>query len=117
MNHKVVHLVNLTDKPFNFTFCGVSYTVPVEDGLDVTEDCAYHARKKSIMMYDLETGKARYQVGVKGVHDLEFLGEAKKSTDELIDRETDPLGEPTTINVRGGQVRPGVDLDALVGGE
>ena len=115
MNRNVVELVNRTDKDFKFMFDGIQYLVPANDGLSVTEDCAHHAYKKSIMKYDLETGRATYQVGIKGVHDISDLGAGKTSEDELIDRDTDIAGKPKRINVRGGQVAPSRQEDALAG--
>lgn len=115
MNRHVVTLVNRTDKTFHFMYDGIQYSVPAAGELDVTEDVANHARKKSIMKYDLETGKATYQVGVKGQDDVSFLGRGKQNDDELIDRETDINGPPKRINVRGGQVQPTREVDALAG--
>jgi hypothetical protein len=115
MNRNVVELVNRTDKDFSFMFDGVGYTVPANKSLDVTEDAARHAYKKSIMAYDLETGRATYQVGIKGIHPTSTLGSGKDATDELIDRETDIQGKPAKINVRGGQVAPTREMDALAG--
>lgn len=113
MNRNVVELINRTKQAFKFMFDGVSYIVPSEGALDVTEDCARHARKKSIMKYDLETGQAQYQVGIEGVHDTSSIGEGKGAEDELIDRSTDPDGaKAATINVRGGQVKSSQE-DAL----
>ena len=117
MNRNVVTLVNRTSKAFNFTFGGVSYTVPADDEISVLEDVANHARKKSIMSYDLETGRALYQVGIAGTHDVSKIGAGKESTDELIDRNTDIMGKPTKINVRGGQVAPSREEDVLAGRE
>lgn len=113
MNRSVVELVNRTNKDFSFMFDGVSYTVPAEDSLDVTEDAAQHAYKKSIMSYDLETGRAIYQVGIRNVHEITSLGKGKEASDELIDRDTDIQGKPTIINVRGGQEATSREADAL----
>jgi hypothetical protein len=114
MNRNVVTLVNRTNKDFKFQFDGVGYIVPAEDELDVTEEVANHGRKKSIMSYDLETGKAQYQIGIKGVNDISNIGRGKESTDELINRESDITpGKAVKINVRGGQVAPSRDADAL----
>lgn len=117
MNRKVVTLVNRTDKDFHFMFDGVQYKVPAQDELDVTEEVANHARKKSIMSYNLETGKALYQIGIKGTHDITFMGIGKTSDDELIDRASDVQGTPKRINVRGGQATPSREVDVLAGGE
>lgn len=117
MNRHVVTLVNRTKTKFQFMFDGVQYTVPAEGELDVTEEVANHARKKSIMKYDLETGRAEYQVGIAGIHDTSFMGAGKKADEELIDRETDVQGTPKTINVRGGQVAPAREPDALAPSE
>lgn len=115
MNRNVVELVNRTNRDFKFMFDGVSYVVAKEGTLDVTEDCARHARKKSIMSYDLETGRAVYQVGIEGEHDISSIGKGKDPEDELINRETDPDGaKAATINVRGGQVKASQE-DALGG--
>lgn len=114
MSQRVVTLVNRTDKDFHFTHNGIQYMVKANDDLNVTEDVAYHARKKSIMKYDLETGKAEYQVGIKGVHETGSIGAGKEADAELIDRDTDPAGTPTTINVRGGNAITS-DRDALAG--
>ena len=106
MNRNVVELINRTDKDFNFIFDGVHYRVPKSGTLDVTEDCARHARKKSIMAYDLETGQAKYQVGIEGVHDTSSIGRGKEAEDELIDRTTDEDGDKAAkVNVRGGKVQ------------
>ena len=116
MNRSVVELVNRTDKDFSFMFDGVSYTVPADGLLDVTEDCARHARKKSIMKYDLETGRAVYQIAIKGEHDTSNLGKGKNAEEELIDRESDVDGDKArVVNVRGGKVQASQE-DAL-GGE
>lgn len=115
MNRNVVELVNRTSQPFKFMFDGVSYVVPGDGTLDVTEDCAQHARKKSIMNYDLETGKAQYQVAVEGIHDTSSIGKGKAPEDELIDRSSDLDGDKAKIiNVRGGQVKASQE-DALGG--
>ena len=114
MNRNVVELVNRTDKDFKFMFDGIGYVVPADDTLDVTEDCANHARKKSIMSYDLETGQAQYQIAIEGVHDTSHIGKGKEATDELIDRSTDIEGTPVKINVRGGQVEASGEKDALI---
>lgn len=104
MGDKVVELVNRTDKEFNFMHGGRQYKVPANESIHVTEEVAYHARKKSIMMYDLETGKATYQVGIKGIHDVSDLGPGKADDDELIDRATDTRGKPAKVKVRGRMV-------------
>ena len=113
MNRHVVTLTNRTDKDFQFMFDGIQYKVKANDELDVTEEVAHHARKKSIMAYDLETGRAQYQVGIKGIHDVSSIGAGKHEEDELIDRATDVQGKPEKINVRGGQVKPSREVDAL----
>jgi hypothetical protein len=113
MNRKVVTLVNRTDKDFHFMYDGIQYKVPAQEELDATEDVANHARKKSIMSYDLESGRALYQIGIKGVHDIGFMGAGKTNEDELINRETDIQGKAVKINVRGGRVAPSRDADAL----
>jgi hypothetical protein len=114
MNRNVVELVNRTNKDFKFSFDGVGYIVPANGILDVTEDCANHGRKKSVMSYDLETGRAQYQVGIKGIHETFDIGPGKESTDELIDRMSDIEGIPVKINVRGGQVEASAEKDALI---
>lgn len=114
MNHSMVELVNRTDKDFKFMFDGIQYVVPANSSIGVTADCATHGRKKSVMAYDLETGRATYQLGVKGQDPISDLGKGKEPTDELIDRDTDVAGTPTKINVRGGQIVPERE-DALAG--
>ena len=113
MNRTVVTLVNRTSKAFSFMFDGIQYTVPGDDEIEVTEDTAKHGRKKSIMSYDLETGRAQYQLGIKGVDPTAHLGEGKAAEDELIDRATDVAGTPVRINVRGGQVAHTREEDVL----
>jgi hypothetical protein len=118
MNRHVVTLVNRTDRDFAFTFDGVGYIVPASEELDVTEEVGNHARKKSIKSYDLETGRADYQVGIKGIHNTSFMGKGKLAEEELINRETDLDGDKAkVVNVRGGKVAPGRDVDALAGQE
>lgn len=106
MNHSMVELINRTDKDFKFMFDAIQYVVPANGLLGVTADCATHGRKKSIMAYDLETGRATYQLGIKGQNPITSLGAGKESTDELIDRDTDVAGTPVKINVRGAQIVP-----------
>lgn len=113
MNTTVVELVNRTDKDFEFMYGGVSHCVPAENSIDVIQDAADHARKKSIKSYDLETGKATYQVGIQGIHDCTPIGRAKSLEEELIDRKTDFDGaKAKTITVRGGRIQTN-DEDAL----
>ena len=84
---------------------GIQYKVPAEGSIDVLQDVADHARKKSIKSYDLESGKAQYQVGIKEVHDCTPIGAAKALDEELIDRDTDIDGEKAkTFSVRGGTI-------------
>lgn len=116
MNRNVVELVNRTDRDFNFTYDGVSYQVPAKGTLDVTEDCARHARKKSIMSYSMDTGRAEYQVGIEGIHNTSYLGKGKHAEDEVIDRSSvEDSEKAVTLNVRGGGVQRDQE-DALSAG-
>jgi len=114
MSGEAVEIVNRTDTDFNFMHGGVPYKVPKNGSIHVDSTTAAHARKKSIMMYDLETGKATYQIGTKGVHDVSPLGKGKTEEDELIDRDTDPEIGAKKVNVRGSRAAIREGEDALV---
>lgn len=118
MSHGSVRLVNKTDKPYSFMFDGVQYVVPAsspdkEGFIHVSPEAATHARNKSYMSYNLETGRATYRVGIEGQDSINFIGKGKSDEEELIDRTTDPEGIPQKINVRGGNVVDSSREDAL----
>jgi hypothetical protein len=82
----IVRVKNRTNQNLEFLYDGQVYKFPASKTVPVVRTAADHAVRKSMALWDPETGQCVYRLGIVGEHDVSPLEMEVTSKTELLDR-------------------------------